>query len=76
MRSGVVLAQRRGFEVDLERVRGAGTGGRTGQGRPDHRTALRAELRRDIPLRMVEAHVNDPAFGQAAAGAFLELVRG
>jgi uncharacterized protein (UPF0261 family) len=37
--------------------------------------ALRAELRGDIPLRLVEAHVNDPAFGQAAAEAFLELVR-
>jgi uncharacterized protein (UPF0261 family) len=38
--------------------------------------ALRADLRADIPLRMVEAHVNDPAFGQAAAEAFLELARG
>ncbi|MEO7911923.1 MAG: Tm-1-like ATP-binding domain-containing protein [Roseiflexaceae bacterium] len=36
--------------------------------------ALRAGLRGDIPLRLVEAHVNDPAFGQAAAEAFLELM--
>src|SRR3954468_22622076 len=36
--------------------------------------ALRAGLRGDIPLRLVEAHVNDPAFGRAAAGAFLELI--
>src|SRR5262245_32448199 len=36
--------------------------------------ALRADLRGDIPLRLVEAHVNDPAFGQAAAKAFLELM--
>jgi uncharacterized protein (UPF0261 family) len=36
--------------------------------------ALRAELREDIPLRLVEAHVNDPAFGRAAAEAFLELI--
>jgi uncharacterized protein (UPF0261 family) len=38
--------------------------------------ALRADLRDDIPLRLVEAHVNDVAFGQAAAGAFLDLVTG
>jgi uncharacterized protein (UPF0261 family) len=38
--------------------------------------ALRADLRSDIPLRLVEAHVNDPVFGQAAAGAFLELIKG
>jgi uncharacterized protein (UPF0261 family) len=36
--------------------------------------ALRADLRGDIPLRLVAAHVNDAAFGQAAAAAFLELV--
>jgi uncharacterized protein (UPF0261 family) len=36
--------------------------------------ALRADLRGDIPLRLLEAHVNDPAFGQAAARAFLDLV--
>jgi uncharacterized protein (UPF0261 family) len=36
--------------------------------------ALRDGLRGDIPLRLVEAHVNDPAFGRAAAGAFLDLV--
>jgi uncharacterized protein (UPF0261 family) len=36
--------------------------------------ALRADLRGDIPLRLVEAHVNDVAFGQAAAAAFLELI--
>jgi uncharacterized protein (UPF0261 family) len=38
--------------------------------------ALRADLRGDIPLRLVEAHVNDPAFGQAAARAFLDLMTG
>jgi uncharacterized protein (UPF0261 family) len=38
--------------------------------------ALRDGLRGDIPLRLVEAHVNDPAFGSAAAAAFLELVKG
>jgi uncharacterized protein (UPF0261 family) len=37
--------------------------------------ALRGNLRGDIPLRLVEAHVNDPAFGRAAAQAFLELVK-
>jgi uncharacterized protein (UPF0261 family) len=36
--------------------------------------ALRDGLRADIPFRLVEAHVNDPAFGRAAAEAFLELV--
>ncbi len=36
--------------------------------------ALRDGLRGDIPLRMVEAHVNDLAFGHAAAAAFLELI--
>jgi len=36
--------------------------------------ALRADLRSDIPFRLVEAHVNDPAFGRAAAEAFLELI--
>jgi uncharacterized protein (UPF0261 family) len=37
--------------------------------------ALRGDLRGDIPLRLVEAHVNDPVFGRAAAQAFLELVK-
>jgi uncharacterized protein (UPF0261 family) len=36
--------------------------------------ALRDGLRADIPFRLVDAHVNDPAFGHAAAGAFLELI--
>ena len=36
--------------------------------------ALRDGLRGDIPLRLVEAHVNDEVFGQAAAAAFLELI--
>jgi uncharacterized protein (UPF0261 family) len=36
--------------------------------------ALRDGLRADIPFRLVDAHVNDPAFGRAAAGAFLELM--
>ncbi len=39
-------------------------------------SALRDGLRGDIPLRLVEAHVNEPAFGRAAAAAFLELVKG
>jgi uncharacterized protein (UPF0261 family) len=38
--------------------------------------ALRDGLRADIPIRLVEAHVNDPAFGRAAATAFLEIVKG
>jgi uncharacterized protein (UPF0261 family) len=38
--------------------------------------ALRDGLRADIPLRLVDAHVNDPEFGRAAAEAFLELVKG
>jgi uncharacterized protein (UPF0261 family) len=36
--------------------------------------ALRDGLRADIPFRLVDAHVNHPAFGQAAAAAFLELM--
>lgn len=36
--------------------------------------ALRADLRPDIPLRLIDAHINDPAFAQAATEAFLELV--
>jgi uncharacterized protein (UPF0261 family) len=36
--------------------------------------ALRDGLRSDIPLRLVEAHVNDPEFGRVAAAAFLELM--
>jgi len=38
--------------------------------------ALRDGLRADIPFRLVDAHVNDPAFGRAAAEAFLDLVTG
>ncbi len=36
--------------------------------------ALRAGLRPDIPLRFVEAHINDEPFARAVAEAFLELV--
>ena len=36
--------------------------------------ALRDGLRADIPFRLVDAHVNDPTFGRAAAEAFLELI--
>jgi uncharacterized protein (UPF0261 family) len=36
--------------------------------------ALRDGLRPDIQLRLVAAHVNDPAFGRAAAAAFLDLM--
>jgi uncharacterized protein (UPF0261 family) len=38
--------------------------------------ALRDGLHADIPFRLVDAHVNDPAFGRAAAEAFLDLVTG
>jgi uncharacterized protein (UPF0261 family) len=38
--------------------------------------ALRDGLRADIPFRLVDAHVNDSAFGRAAAEAFLELIKG
>jgi uncharacterized protein (UPF0261 family) len=38
------------------------------------RDALRAGLRTDIPLREIDAHINDPAFAQATAEAFLELI--
>jgi uncharacterized protein (UPF0261 family) len=38
------------------------------------RKALRAELRRDIQIKEVDAHINDPAFSQAAAAAMIELV--
>jgi uncharacterized protein (UPF0261 family) len=36
--------------------------------------ALRDGLRADIPFRLVDAHVNDSAFGRAAAAAFLDLM--
>ena len=53
----------------------ASTGsGRTPRGASPFLAALRDGLRGDIPLRLVEAHVNDPAFGHAAAEAFLELM--
>jgi uncharacterized protein (UPF0261 family) len=38
------------------------------------RDALRADLRPDIPLREIDAHINDPAFAETVAEAFLELV--
>jgi len=40
------------------------------------RDALRAGLRPDIPLRLIEAHINDAPFAQAVAEAFLELTKG
>jgi uncharacterized protein (UPF0261 family) len=36
--------------------------------------ALRADLRKDIPLITVEAHINDPAFSGRVAEEFLKLV--
>jgi uncharacterized protein (UPF0261 family) len=39
------------------------------------RAALRAELRPDIPLQLVDAHINDPAFACAVAETFLELMK-
>ena len=38
------------------------------------REALRANLRSDIPLREIDAHVNDPEFATAVAETFLELI--
>lgn len=35
---------------------------------------LRRGLRHDIPLREVDAHINDEAFARQVAGAFLELM--
>jgi len=37
--------------------------------------ALQAGLRPDIPIREVDANINDPAFSEAAAAALIELVR-
>jgi uncharacterized protein (UPF0261 family) len=36
--------------------------------------ALRADLRKDIPLVTVEAHINDPVFSERVADEFLRLV--
>ena len=38
------------------------------------RDALRAGLRPDIPIREIDAHVNDAAFATAVAEAFLDLL--
>jgi uncharacterized protein (UPF0261 family) len=38
--------------------------------------ALRADLRKDIPLVTVEAHINDPVFSERVADEFLRLVIG
>jgi uncharacterized protein (UPF0261 family) len=38
------------------------------------RDALRAGLRPDIPLRLIEAHINDAPFAQAVAEAFLQVM--
>jgi uncharacterized protein (UPF0261 family) len=40
------------------------------------RTALRAGLRPGIPLREIDAHINDPSFAQAVAEAFLDMMNG
>ncbi len=37
--------------------------------------ALRTALKREIPIREVDANINDPAFSQAAALAMIELAR-
>lgn len=36
--------------------------------------ALQADLRSDIPVRLIDAHINDAAFAQAVAESFLELM--
>jgi uncharacterized protein (UPF0261 family) len=38
------------------------------------RDALRASLRPDIPLREIDAHINDAVFANATAEAFLEVM--
>jgi uncharacterized protein (UPF0261 family) len=38
------------------------------------RDALRAGLRPDIPLREIDAHINDAAFARATAEAFLDMM--
>jgi uncharacterized protein (UPF0261 family) len=40
------------------------------------RDALRAGLRTDIPIREIDAHINDAAFARATAEAFLEVMKG
>ncbi len=40
------------------------------------RDALRTGLRTDIPIREIDAHINDAAFARATAEAFLELMSG
>jgi uncharacterized protein (UPF0261 family) len=37
--------------------------------------ALKANLRKDIPLRELDANVNDPEFADAASRALLELLK-
>lgn len=38
--------------------------------------ALRVGINREIRMREVDAHINDPAFSQAAAAAMIELLEG
>jgi uncharacterized protein (UPF0261 family) len=38
------------------------------------RDALRAGLRTDIPMREIDAHINDAAFARATAEAFLDVM--
>ena len=38
------------------------------------RDALCSDLRADIPVRLLEAHINDPAFAAAVAETFLDLI--
>jgi uncharacterized protein (UPF0261 family) len=39
------------------------------------RAALRTNLRSDIPLREIDAHINDEGFARAVASAFLNMMR-
>jgi uncharacterized protein (UPF0261 family) len=41
----------------------------------DFRTALRDQLRDDIPITTHDHHVNDPEFGRLVARLFLDLIR-
>jgi uncharacterized protein (UPF0261 family) len=41
----------------------------------DFRSALREQLREDIPVTTHDHHVNDPEFGRLVARLFLDLIR-
>jgi uncharacterized protein (UPF0261 family) len=40
----------------------------------DFLTTLKSELRADIPVKMLEYHVNDPVFGRQVADVFITLM--